>query len=185
MLSLPSFRPDLGDAADNNNSDAQGNSADGGSTAADKAEAVDQQLGWQWDGSIAGQVGVWGHIVVPAPAVVVRTASPCPSLMASTLQFKHADLNMLALQNELLPVQAGPTLVSTAPLLLVGMLPHHLHQRHFFVSNLPRSEGQIEGYSLQVAREQPTGACLICEQQRGRTVGGTHGRARRVPYPGQ
>jgi hypothetical protein len=83
-------------AAGTSNSDAQGN-ADGGSTAADQAEAVDQQLGWQWDGSIAGQVSIWGHVVVPAPAVVVRTASPRPSLMASTLQFTHADLNILAL----------------------------------------------------------------------------------------
>jgi hypothetical protein len=48
-------------AAGTSNSDAQGNSdnADCGSTAADQAEAVDQQLGWQWDGSIAGQVSVW------------------------------------------------------------------------------------------------------------------------------
>jgi hypothetical protein len=49
----------------------------------------------------------------------------------------------------------------------VGMLPHHLHQRHFFVTILPRSEGQIEGGTLQVAREQPTVSCLICEQQLG------------------
>jgi hypothetical protein len=104
-------------AAGTSNSDAQGNSdnADGGSTAADQAEAVDQQLGWQWDGSIAGQVSVLGHVVVPAPAVVVRTASPRPSLMASTMQFTHTDINMLALQTELLSVQAGPTSVSTVP----------------------------------------------------------------------
>jgi hypothetical protein len=104
-------------ASGTSNSDAQGNSdnADGGSTAADQAEAVDQQLGWQWDGSIAGQVSVWGHVVVPAPAVVARTARPRPSLLASTLQLTHADLNMLALRSELLSVQAGPTPVSTVP----------------------------------------------------------------------
>jgi hypothetical protein len=62
-------------------------------------------VGWQhrW-------VNVWGHVVVPAPTVVVGTASPHPSLMASNLQFTHADLNMLALQTELLSVQAGPTI---------------------------------------------------------------------------
>jgi hypothetical protein len=78
-------------------------------------------------------------------------------------------LNMLALQIELLSVQAGP---ASVPLLHVGMLPYHTHQRHFFVSNLPRSAGSgIEGGSLQVAGEQPTVACLVCEQQRGRAVG--------------
>jgi hypothetical protein len=68
-------------AARTSNSNAQGNSdnADGGSTAADEAEAVDQQPEWQRVGSIAGQVSVWGHAVVPAPAVV-RTARPCPPL---------------------------------------------------------------------------------------------------------
>jgi hypothetical protein len=54
-------------------------------------------------------------VVVPAPAVVLKTASPRPSLMASTMQFTHAYLNMLALQTELLSVQAGPTSVSTVP----------------------------------------------------------------------
>jgi hypothetical protein len=109
---------------------------------------------------------------LPAPEKAVRKARPCAPLADG----QHFEANACGLKyagaSSRAPVCSGRSAsVSTVPLLHVGMLPYHSHQRHFFVSNLPRSAGQIKGGSLQVAGEQPTVACLVCEQQRGRTVG--------------
>jgi hypothetical protein len=79
--------------------------------------------------------------MVPAPAKAVRTARPCPWLMARTLKLTHA--NALAHQAELLSVQAGPVSFSTVLFLHMGMLPCGSSQHQFFILVLPRSERQL------------------------------------------